>query len=166
MKEQRALRFGVVLVLLGVFLLVRQTLDISGPGPILLLIGAILFVLSALRRFRGPLLPACILLGLGAGFLLRNPLSPWLPEAATLMLGLGCGFLAVAVLDVLAHHVRGPAPRIAGSVLVGLAVVSALARRFDLAAAWEQLEPYWPWLLVAVGLVLIAVSFRKRTASP
>ena len=166
MNGQRGLRFGVVLVLLGAFLLLRQSLDISGPGPILLLLGAILFALSALRRLRGPLLPACVLIGLGAGFLLRDPLSAWLPEPGTLMLGLGCGFLAVAALDVLANHVRGPAPRIAGSVLVGLAVVSALSRRFDLAAAFAQLGPYWPWLLVAIGAALIAVSARKRGPGP
>jgi hypothetical protein len=155
-----------VFVLLGTFLLLRRTLDISGPGPVLLLIGAILFAFSVLRHFRGPLLPACVLIGLGAGFLLRDPLSEWLPEHATLMLGLGCGFLAVAALDVLAKHVRGPAPRIAGSVLVGLAVLSGLARRFDFAAAFAQVEPYWPWLLVAVGAVLIAVSIRKGVRSP
>ncbi|MGH9399768.1 MAG: hypothetical protein ACRD00_05335 [Thermoanaerobaculia bacterium] len=162
MNEKRGLQFGVVLVGVGAFLLLRRTLDISGPGPILLLIGAILFMFSALRRLRGPLLPACLLIGLGAGFLLRDPLARWLPEPATLMLGLGCGFLAVAVLDVYANHVRGPGPRVAGFILVGLAAVSGLSHRFDLAAALERIEPYWPWLLVAVGAALVAASFRKR----
>ena len=165
MNEPRGLQFGVVLMGVGVFLLLRQFLDFSGPGPVLLVIGAILFVFSALRRLRGPLLPGCLLLGLGAGFLLRDPLSGWLPEPGTLMLGLGAGFLAVAVLDVYAGHVRGPGPRVAGSILVALAVLSGLAHRFDLAEVFERIEPYWPWLLVLVGAALIATSLRKRARS-
>ena len=164
MNEQKGLRFGLVLILVGAFLLLRRFVDLSSPGPIVLLVGGILFVLSALRRFRGPLLPACVLLGLGAAIMLRGPLSEWFPEPATMMLGLGCGFLAVAALDVFANHVRGPGPRIAGAVLVGVAILAALARRFDLAAVLAQIEPYWPWLLVAVGAVLIATSLRKKSA--
>ena len=70
-----------------------------GPGPILLLIGAILFTFSALRGFRGPVVPAGVLLGLGAGFLLRDPLDPWMPRWATILLVLGGGLLLAAGID-------------------------------------------------------------------
>ena len=67
MNDRRSLTLGVVIALVGAFFLLRRSVELSGPAPILLLLGAIFLALSALRSFRGPLLPAGVLLGLGAG---------------------------------------------------------------------------------------------------
>lgn len=162
--ERRGLTIGIVLLALGVFFLVRQSIPVSGPAPILLLIGAILFALSAARRFRGPLLPAGVLLGLGAGFLLRGPLSPWLTESGSIVLGLGCGLLAVVAIDASMGRHRGPAPLVGGLVLIAVAVGSAVSRSYDLTAVREALDRAWPWLLIAAGIVLVAASLRRKTA--
>lgn len=50
MSDRRSLTLGVVLLMLGVFFLLRHTVGFSGPGPILLLIGGIFLTLSALGR--------------------------------------------------------------------------------------------------------------------
>jgi hypothetical protein len=161
--ERRGLTLGIVLLALGAYFLVRQRLAISGPGPILLLIGAVLFALSAARRFRGPLLPALVLLGLGAGFLLRRPLSPWLTEGGTIVLGIGCGLLATVAIDSAMGRRRGPGPLVGGLVLVAVAAGTALSRLMDLSMLRETLDHAWPWILIGAGVVLVAASLRKRT---
>jgi len=164
MNDRRGLTFGIVLVALGAFFLLRQSIRLSGPAPILLLIGAILFAISAARRFRGPLLPAGVLLGLGAGFLLREPLSPWLSEGGAIVLGLGCGLLAVVAIDAAVGRRRGPGPLVGGLVLVAVAAGSALSRQLDLSFFRETLDHAWPWLLIAAGVVIVAISLRRKDA--
>src|SRR5262249_3828883 len=85
------LGLGVALVGLGVYILLERSFHVHGPGPILLLIGAALFAVAAMRRFQGPLVPAGVLLGLGAAFLVRDPLEPWVPGWATILFGIGGG---------------------------------------------------------------------------
>jgi hypothetical protein len=162
LTDRRSLALGVVLLLLGAFFLLSRALDLRGPGPILALIGAILLSVSALRRFRGPLLPGGVLLGLGSGFLVTDALSGAFPRWATLLLGLGCGFLLVAALDRLAGRERRPAPLVPGVLLVAIALAAALARGLDLAGVFERLVPLWPWALIAAGVALVAVSLRRR----
>ena len=110
--DRRGLNLGVAMVALGIYFILYRSLHFRGPGPILLLIGAILLAFSALREFRGPVVPAGVLLGLGAGFLLRDPLDRWMPHWATLLLGLGCGLLLAGGLGrMTGQDRRGGAPR-------------------------------------------------------
>jgi hypothetical protein len=156
------LTLGVVLSLIGAFFLLRRSVAFSGPGPTLLLLGAIFLAISALRAFRGPMLPGGVLLGLGGGFLLQGALEPWLPRWATLLLGLGAGFLLIAALDRAAgHDRRGPwlAPAL---ILLGTAAGAAIARRVNLTDFFERIAFLWPWLLVAVGVGLVVSALRRR----
>ena len=161
MTDRRSLTLGVVIALVGGFFLLRRSVELSGPAPILLLLGAIFLALAALRSFRGPLLPAGVLLGLGVGFLLQNPLEPWLPRWAALLAGLGGGFLLVAGLDRAAGRERGRW-LLPGLILLGIAAGAALARRLNLAAFFERLAFLWPWLLVAAGAWLVVTALRRR----
>ena len=138
----------------------------SGPGVTLVLIGTILLVLSAVRGFRGPLLPGGVLLGLGAGFLLRAPLEPILPRWATIVLGLGAGFLLVAAIDAAARHRgRRPSPLVPGVILVAVALLGALAQSPAVREVFGEVEHLWPWLLVVAGVLLVGQAlFRRRRA--
>jgi hypothetical protein len=160
----RGLTFGIVLLALGIWFLLRQSLEFTGPGPILLLIGGILFAISATRDFRGPFFGACILLGLAAGFLMANPLSAWLADGSAILLGLGCGFLLVVVIDAAMKRRRGFGPLVAGLILVGIAISSALARLLDLSGVRALVEQFWPWLLIAAGLALVVSSVARPSA--
>jgi hypothetical protein len=162
MKERQGLTVGIILVLVGVYLLARNVISWRGPEPVLLLIGVALFAASALRHFRGPLLPGAILMGLGAAFLLEVPLEPWLPRWATILLGLAAGFLLVAALDKSVGRARRPAPAAVGVILLAVVASAAVAGAVDF-KAWEPMARLWPWLLVAVGLILI---FRAAVRSP
>ena len=164
--DRRGLNIGVVLVGLGLFFLLRRELHLSGPGPILLVIGAILFTFAALRNFRGPVVPAGVLLGLGAGFLLRDPLDPWMPSWATILLGLGGGLLLAAGIDRKAGRERHPSTLAPGIVLVSIAAAAALATNFRvpenvIEAVWR----FWPWALVLAGVVLVAQGFRRKSGT-
>lgn len=164
MTDRRSLSLGAILVGLGIFFLLRSRIGFSGPGPILLLLGAIFLTLSALRRFRGPLVPGAVLLGLGAAFLLQDPLAPFLPRWATLVLGIAAGFLLVALLDAATGRRRRPSAALPGAVLAAVAGGGALARWTDLSGLAEAAMRLWPWVLVAAGAILLATSLRRRRA--
>lgn len=164
MNDRRGLVLGVVLSLLGIFFLLRHRIPFSGPAPILLLLGTIFLTISALRAFRGPLLPGAVLLGLGAGFLLQGPLEAVMPRWASLIAGLGIGFLLVAALDSVARRERRPAPLFPGLVLVAIAVAAAITRRVDLPEAFARVSFLWPWLLVAAGVALVLGALRRSRA--
>lgn len=161
--DRRGLNLGVAMVALGIYFILSRSLHFRGPGPILLLIGAILLAASALREFRGPVVPAGVLLGLGAGFLLREPLERWMPGWATLIAGLGCGLLLAGGLGSLTGQPRRSAPVVPGVVLVTIALATALFQNLRIPesfydAAWRL----WPFALVAAGAILVIRGARRR----
>ena len=164
-RDRRGLNFGVALVAIGVYFILARSLHFRGPGPILLLIGAILFVASALREFRGPLVPAGVLLGLGAGLLLRDPLERWMPGWASLLLGLGSGLLLVAALDRHVGRERHPTPLLPGVALVAIALAVALSESLQVPdALYDAAWRLWPFALVAAGVILVLQAVRGRRA--
>ena len=161
--DRRGLNLGIALMALGVFFLVRRELHLTGPGPILLLIGTVLFAISALRGFRGPVVAAGVLLGLGTGFLLRDPLEPWMPSWATLLAFLGGGLLLAAAVDRYAGRERRPSTLVPGLVLVAIAALTAASRNIDLPERlFEVAWRLWPWALVGAGVLLVVQGMRGR----
>jgi hypothetical protein len=160
MNERQGVTVGIVLVLVGLYLFLQNMVSWRGPGPVLLLVGAALFAASALRRFRGPLLPGAVLLGLGAAFLLRAKLEPWLPHWGTILLGLAAGFFLVAAVDRSVGRSRRPSPVITGVVLAAVVACAVIARLVDFHAL-EPLARLWPWFLVAAGIALIVRGVRR-----
>ncbi len=160
--NDRSLVAGIVLVAVGLYIVLSRSLGFGGAGPLLLLIGAIFLTLSAARRWRGPIAPGAILMGLGAGILLQVPLEAWVPRWATIVLGLGAGFLLAAVLEAAAGRLRRPGPIVPGVILVVIALVAAAGERLSLDRFFRHLELWWPWALVAVGVVLLVRAFRGR----
>jgi hypothetical protein len=161
-NDRRGLTLGVVLVLTGAFFLLRRSVAFSGAGPTCLLLGAIFLAVSAVRSFRGPLLPGGVLAGLGLGFVLQDPLEVWLPRWATLLAGLGVGFLLVAALDRGGGSNRRRFSLTPAFLLIGIAGGAAFARAVNLTAFIESLAVLWPWLLLAAGLWLVVTALRHR----
>ncbi len=164
--DRRGLNLGVALVALGIYFILYRSLHFRGPGPILLLIGAILLAVSALREFRGPVVPAGVLLGLGAGFLLRDPLARWMPHWATLLLGLGAGLLLAGGLGRMAgQDHRRAAPIVPGIVLVAIALAAALAQNLVLPESfYESVWRLWPLGLVVAGAILVLQAVRNKAS--
>jgi hypothetical protein len=165
-KDRRGLTLGVILLVLGGYFLLSRTFRFSGPGAILVLLGTIFLALSAIRGFRGPLLPGGVLLGLGAGFLLRAPLEWLLPAWATILVGLGAGFLLVAFLDrVAGRGARRPSPLLPGVILIAVALFGVLARHTPILDVLGQVQNLWPWALVAAGVLLVGQALIRRRSA-
>lgn len=162
MNDRRGLTLGIVLLALGTWFLLRQQLRFTGPGPVLLLIGAILFAISATRGFRGPLVGGCVLLGLGSGFLLRESSVGWLSESGAILFGLGCGFLLIAAIGAASRRRSGPAALLAGIVLVAIALSATVSHYLDMAGLRNLIDNTWPWLLIVAGIVLVVTSLRRQ----
>jgi hypothetical protein len=153
---------GIALVTLGLYVLLKRSFHIHGPGPILLVIGAALFAIAALRRFQGPLVPAGVVLGLGLAFLVRDPLEPWVPSWATILFGIGAGLLLASALDRREGR-RGPS--LAGVVLIVVALCATLADNLHISVRLtERLWQLWPFVLVAAGALLVLQAFSGRRA--
>lgn len=162
MNDRRGLTLGVALALVGAFFLLKRSVAFSGPGPTCLLLGAIFLTISALRSFRGPILPGGVLAGLGLGFLMQGPFESWLPRWATLLAGLAVGFLLVAGLDRAGGGDRHRHFLIPALILLGIAAGAAASRAVDSTWLLESVSGLWPWLLVAAGLWLVVSALRRR----
>jgi hypothetical protein len=161
--ERRGLNVGVALVLVGGYLLLQRELSLRGPAPILLLIGTILLVFSALREWRGPNVPAGVLLGLGMAFALRDRLVSLMPHWALMLLGIGSGLLLAAALERAAGRSTRPGPLVPGIVLVAIALFAALSESLRVPEALsDALWRLWPWVIVAAGVVLVARALAAR----
>jgi hypothetical protein len=164
--DRKGLNLGVALVALGIYFILYRSLHFRGPGPILLLIGAILLALSALREFRGPVVPAGVLLGLGAAFLLGDQLERWMPHWATLLLGIGAGLLLAGGLGRMTGQDRRSAPLVPGIVLVTIALVTALSQNLAIPESfYESVWRLWPFAFVVAGVVLVLQAVRRRPSA-
>ena len=160
-SDRRGLNLGVALVVLGVYLVLKRSLHFHGPGPILLLIGAGLLTVSAFRDFRGPLVAAGVLLGLGTGFLLRDPLEPWVPGWATLLFGIGAGLVLASSFDRSAGRERRPTALVPGVILIGIAAVTAASANLRIPEnLYDLVWRYWPMALIAAGALIVVQAFR------
>jgi hypothetical protein len=159
--DRRGLVPGLLLVTIGVATLLSRVFDWTGPAPILLAIGAALLALSAWSSFGGPLLPAGVCLGLGAGFLLTPLLAPAFPAWASILLGLGCGFLFVSAIDGAAGRRREPRPLVPGLILVAIALAGAARAAGADRGLLGTLETYWPAVLIVAGSILIFAARRR-----
>jgi len=159
--DRRGIGLGIALVGVGLYAFGARTWGWRGAGPTLLLLGAIFFAISAARRFRGPLLPAGVLLGLGVGFLLRDAVEPSWPRWAAILLGLGGGFLLVAAIDRALGRRREPPPLWPGLALVAVGGAAAATRAVSMRNLFQVLEPLWPFALIAAGLFVLATARRR-----
>ena len=151
---------GVVLVLLGVGLLIRQLApSISVLGLVLLAVGLAFAAAWLLARNRWAIVPALLLLALAAARLLGD-LGLLRGEGWTALL-LGAALLAIWLLGRRPRGGRDWALWLGVIlVLVGLTQVS------DQLPGVPDLSPVWPVVLVAAGAVLIAASARRRSRTP
>ena len=148
---------GTILIVVGAAFWLRPSFDFFESEYFLLALGAIFLGAYLWRRRYGLMVPAGVLLGLGAGQILdagrRGPIE-WD------QLGLGLGFLAVFLVPLAYERKSHWWPLIPASVLV----LSAFDQTADIA---RLLFENWPIALVVGGVLLIVAGWldRGRTRS-
>jgi hypothetical protein len=152
-RDNAAVTFGAVLVVVGVVLLAGRFNDVIAAGGPALWIGLGFLVWWAFTANYGLLVPAGTLTGLGAGLMLDHLDFYGNPVA----LGLGVGFLAIYGLDVLRRR-RSSSwwPLVPGVVLV---IVGLLQNT----SGWDSLGNLgWPLVLIVVGIIIIGGALSRR----
>lgn len=149
-RRQRVIG-GTALIALGLGLWVLQRMDVLGPAAFYLLVGGVLLAAYvAWRRFLF-LVPACILLGLGAGTIGRGSLLD-LGDSSMLGLGLGFGFVAIFLIALLYERKTHWWPLIPGTALIALSLDKSQE-------VFRFLYSNWPLALVVVGILILLGVF-------
>jgi hypothetical protein len=147
---------AVVLLVVAVAALAGPHLPFNWRDSFLLLMGVAFIVWSALVRSPGLLVPGGVLVGIGTGILLREEYGN-----GAFLLSMSGGFLLIALLSPLLFRGQKRC-RWAFWPAAGLAFSGLLqfAGR-DLREAFRAVQPFWPYVLIAVALFLF---FSKPTS--
>jgi len=149
---------GIILILIGAGLLANQFVpDIGRYAP--LIVGLGLLIIFLLTRNAGALIGGSIVTGIGVGLLMdeRFPISggSWIP------LCLGLGFLGIWVFGGLLRMPEARFwPLIPGGILTFVGIVAVGGLTSDIG------QYVWPIVLIAIGVVSIVSSLRRRPPQP
>jgi len=152
-KRQRLIA-GFAVIGMGLGLWVLQRFDAIGPSAFFFLIGGAFMAAYLARKEYGFLIPACILLGLGAGSIDQGSLFDF---GDSKQIGLGFGFVAIFLIALLYERKSHWWPLIPGAALILL----GLDRTREVFAF---LYKNWPLALVLVGVLILLGAFGKPRA--
>ncbi len=143
---------GLILILVGVFFLLKTQIP-DNFSLFLLLSGTFFLILYLITKVYGLLVPGGILTGLGLGLTFQGKSS------ALFFIFLGFGFISIYVLGL----IRGKSPLwpiIPGGILLGIGIYEELLNRGLIPYNFvKKISPYWPVILIIIGLYLI---FKKK----
>lgn len=157
---------GAVLITVGALLLIAQVAGSELMGLLVLpAIGLVFLVAGLVSRRAGFMVPAGILLGLGAGLLLGTRVLTGISDDASggiVVLGLGAGFILVMLLSTLTREGAHWWPLIPGGILS--LIGGALLVGEEAAGVVGNVLTYaWPLGLIALGAwFLLRAAVRQR----
>jgi hypothetical protein len=167
-KKQRSnLAGGIVLVLIGAWFLLTQLvpgLEIrifgdSGWPLIIISVGVILLIIGLLTGVPEMAVPACIVGGIGGLLYWQNATGNW--ESWAYAWALIPGFVGVGTM--LSGIIGGKRGEIAGGAWMVFISLILFAVFSSFLGGLNVFGPYWPVLLIALGLIVLAQGlFRKR----
>ncbi len=156
---------GIVLIVIGIFALVMQFVDMQQVGVYILPALAVIFLAWGLiARQIGPIIPGGILAGLGLGTLFASgvwKLPADMDEGGVFLLAFAIGWALITVLSFFVADKVHWWPLIP-AVIIGVTGFAVLyGGVFN--NVLELFGYAWPALLILVGLYII---FRRRVAAP
>jgi hypothetical protein len=147
---------GTVLLLVAGFALFGKYLPFAWRDGVLLLLGGGFIVWGAVGRVAALLIPGGILVGIGAGALLR-------PEYgnAVFLLAMAGGFALISGLTYVFFQkwVRWPVYPAGGLAFAGALQLAGSGLRQLLG----DFAPYWPYALIAIALYLLFTKPRPKS---
>lgn len=146
---------GLSLIVMGLGLYWLHRVEGIGDAGIFLFIGGLFLAAYLYKRVYGFLVPAGILLGLGAGRIGEDSIFDW---GSPQLLGLGFGFVFIFLVALLYQRRTHWWPLIPGTALIFLGV-----RERD--RVFQYLSDNWPLLFVILGgLILLSALGGSRRA--
>ncbi len=163
-RQRSSIAFGVVLVLLGLWFLVVQTVPgmqqwfgAEDAWPLIIVGIAVAFlVFGIIGGIPGMSIPACVIGGIGLLLWWQNATGNW--ESWAYAWALIPGFVGVGVIinGLLGHDTRQSIT--GGAWLIVISAVLFLIFGSFLGGL-NLLGPYWPVLVIAFGVLLLIQSF-------
>ncbi len=165
-QRRSSLAFGFLLVLLGAWFLAVQyvpglqnlfQLEMTWPFAVIG-VGVLLLVFGIVAGIPAMAIPACIVAGIGGILYWQNATDRWDSWAYAWTLFPGFVGVGMILMGLFGHETRRS---IAGGVW--LVIISAVL--FAIFASFlggpNILGPYWPVLLIALGVVLLFQTFFR-----
>lgn len=165
-KQRSGLAFGIIVLLIGIYLLAIQlvpslrawTQQLTSWPMIVIGAGALLMLLSVITRDGNLMVPGCIVATVGGILLVNNSTGnhlSWSYAWALIPGGAGVG----EILGGLLNGQRERIDRGLNSIATSLVLFVIFASFFG-GLTW--LGPYWPVLVIVVGLWLLVRAFWRK----
>mgnify|MGYP000896891953 CR=1 FL=1 len=165
-RKHTDLVVGLVLILVGLFLTAWQFVPefriwfVVLDWPLYVIgLGGILFILGLLANMPGLSVPACMVMGAGAIFYWQKATGRWDSWSYAwplLVSSMGMGMILSGLLGIPERR-----RRLLINGLQWIVVGLVLFFLFDALFGMHILGPYWPMVLVAVGLWLLIRTFLR-----
>jgi hypothetical protein len=163
MDNRRGIVFGVLIILLGAFLLVTQYFpDVFGTisWPFIVIgVGAIFLLAALFTRTGGLAVPGVIIAGIGGILYYQNLSGNWL--SWTYSWTLIPGFVGIGVILAGLLSRDHPHFETGGLVLMVISAIGFLAFGGAFGLGWD-ISQYWPLLLIAAGVIVLFSALLRR----
>jgi hypothetical protein len=163
-RRRSSLAGGLVLILLGAWFLVAQWvpgLQVWLSWPLIIVgVGALLLIIGLLTGVPAMAVPACIVGGIGGLLYWQNATQNWESWAYAWVLIPGFVGVGIVLSGLLGGEARQSVRGGGWLILISLVLFTVFGSLFG---APGLLGPYWPVLLILLGLlVLVRPLFRSR----
>ncbi len=165
-RRRSGIALGIILVLLGAWFLAVQLvpqfqswLAETAAWPLIVVgVGLVFLLFAIIGGVPGLAIPGCIVGGIGILLYWNNVTQNWETWAYTWTLIPAFVGVGIIIAGLLGERMRGSL--IAGGWLVFISLVLFLIFSSFL-GGYSVLGPYWPVLLIALGVILLLRSFIR-----
>lgn len=148
---------GLLLILVGVFALTAQYVEVP-EGGVLIALGVLFLVAYTATRVYGYLIPGAILAAVGVGEWIHEVNGRDIANGGMPLVALAVAFASIYLIDALTTTTARWWPLVPGTIL-GFIGVSLWLERTDFI---EQAARWWPLALIAIGVFVLARLPRGR----